>query len=84
VLPADQSLDVYFDDFMADELGTVERIYDLADQPLDADARAGMASFVEAHPRGRLGTIEYDLEPLGLSADGLRPRLRSYTERFQT
>ena len=38
VLPADRTIDVHFDEFMADDLAMVERVYDLAGQPLD-DAR---------------------------------------------
>lgn len=37
-LCADRSIDVRFDDFMADEVATVERIYALADQPFDDSA----------------------------------------------
>ena len=40
VLPADQTIDVHFDEFMADDLAMVARVYDLAGQPLDDRARA--------------------------------------------
>ena len=39
VLPADQTIDVHFDEFMADDLAMVGRVYELAGQPLD-DAHA--------------------------------------------
>ena len=39
MLPADQTIDVHFDEFMADDLAMVARVYDLAGQPLDARAR---------------------------------------------
>jgi hypothetical protein len=84
VLPAGQSTDVAFDRFMADELGVVEEIYGLADQPFNEAARQGMAAFVESHPRGRHGTIEYDLETLGLDPADLTPRLQPYADRFLT
>jgi len=82
LLPPAQSIDVRFDDFMADEEGTVAAIYDLAQQPYDDDVRAAMAAFVREHPRGRHGTIAYDLAEFGIDADERRRALRSYTDRF--
>ena len=82
LLPAAQSIDVRFDEFMADDLAMVERIYDLAGQPLDHTARAAMAAFIDEHPRGRHGTVEYDLGQFGLDADELRATFAFYTERF--
>src|SRR5690606_7128703 len=71
LLPDSQAVDVRFDDFMADEAGTVARIYELADQPLDARAEQAMADYVAEHPRGRHGGITYDLDQLGLRADAI-------------
>ncbi len=39
VLPADQTIDVHFDEFMADDMAMVARVYELAGQPLDERAR---------------------------------------------
>jgi hypothetical protein len=57
LLPAGQSIDVRFTDFMADEEGTIARIYELAGQPLTAAARAAMTQFRTEHPRGRHGGV---------------------------
>ena len=38
-LPADRTIDVRFDEFMADDLAMVARVYDLAGQPLDRRPR---------------------------------------------
>jgi hypothetical protein len=82
VLPAEQSLDVRFDEFMADDIATVERIYALADQPFTPDARAAMDAFMAEHPRGRHGTLRYDLADFGLESDERRAALAFYTDRF--
>ena len=82
LLPAGQTIDVRFDEFMADDLAMVGRVYELADQPLDARARSAMAAFMAAHPRGRFGTVEYDLAQFGLDAAERRAALGFYTERF--
>jgi hypothetical protein len=82
VLPAKQSIDVRFTDFMADEQGTLAAIYDLAGQPFGADVRAAMARFTTAHPRGRHGEVIYDLAQVGLDPDDVAQRFRGYRERF--
>lgn len=82
VLPPDQTIDVRFDEFMADDLAMVGRVYELAGQPLDDRARASMAAFMAAHPRGRHGAVAYDLGDFGLDAAERRRALSFYTERF--
>jgi len=82
VLPAAQSIDVRFEDFMADEDGTVAAIYELADQPLDDRARKAMTQFCVDHPRGRYGTVDYQPADLGLNADDVAARLEDYRKRF--
>jgi hypothetical protein len=82
VLPAAQSIDVTFDDFMADEQGTVAAIYELADQPYDERARAAMAQFCRDHPRGRHGGVIYTPTELGLDTDALAKQFDDYRTRF--
>jgi hypothetical protein len=82
LLPAERTLDVRFDEFMADDLAMVARVYDLAGQPFDERARTSMAEFMATHPRGKFGTVEYDLGQFGLDGDERRRALAFYTERF--
>lgn len=82
VLPAGQSIDVRFDDFMADERGTLADIYRLADQPFGDDVRAAMSDFLTEHPRGRYGGVIYDAADLHLDPAALADRFQAYRERF--
>ena len=82
VLPADQTVDVHFDEFMADDMAMVARVYELAGQPLDERARASMGTFMAEHPRGKFGTVEYDLAQFGIDAAERRKALAFYTDRF--
>jgi hypothetical protein len=82
VLPVDHTLDVRFDEFMADDLAMVARVYELAGQPFDATARSAMNDFIAAHPRGKFGTIDYDLTQFGLDPNERRHALAFYAERF--
>ena len=82
VLPTGQSIDVPFDEFMADDVAMVGRIYELADQPMTDGARAAMQAFMDEHPRGKFGGIRYDLADFGLDPAERRRALRFYTDRF--
>jgi hypothetical protein len=82
LLPDAQSMDVRFDQFMADDLGTVRRIYELADQPMDAAAEAAMAEYGATHQRDRHGKVIYDPAQLGLDVARRRADMRDYSERF--
>ena len=82
LVPDAQSIDVRFHEFMADDLAMVERIYAVADQPLPDTSRASMRAFLDAHPRGRFGTVEYDLPQFGLDAEERRHALSAYTQAF--
>ncbi len=82
LIPPERSIDVRFDEFMADELGTVAQIYDLAGEPLTATARAAMVEYLEQHRRNRLGTIATSAEMFGLDEHDLPSRFTRYRERF--
>jgi hypothetical protein len=82
LLPARQSVDVLFDDFMADDVAMVERLYGLADQPFTAAVRSTMDAFMAEHPRGKHGRVLYDLADIGLDRAERREALHFYVERF--
>jgi hypothetical protein len=80
--PDKQSLDVTFQEFMADELATVQQIYRLAGLTLDDSARGAMTSYREEHSREKHGRVEYDLTPFGIDPEERRHALRFYADRF--
>ncbi|MGX9788609.1 sulfotransferase family protein [Mycobacterium sp. MMS18-G62] len=84
VVGAQRSVDVRFDEFMADEPGVAQRIYDLAGEPMSDEARASMATYLAGHQRGRLGRVATSAEMFGLDEDDLHARFAPYVERFLT
>ncbi|NND81755.1 MAG: sulfotransferase [Gammaproteobacteria bacterium] len=88
VWPAEQSLDIMFHEFMADQQGTIERIYEHhgqrhPDMQLTAAARQQMDDFIANHPRGKYGRVKYKLkEYFGVDADQLRQRFDFYFDAF--
>jgi hypothetical protein len=81
-LGPERSIDIRFDEFMADELGVAERVYALAGEPFTDDARTAIADYLAGHRRGRLGNVETSCEMFGLTPDALRERFAPYVERF--
>jgi Sulfotransferase family len=84
LIPDGQAIDVRFHEFMADDFAMVERIYDVAGQPMTTTARTAMNDFLATHERGKFGTVVYDLEDFGIDPDERRIAMASYAERFQT
>ena len=83
LLPEAQSIDVPFHQFMADDMGMVERIYDKAGLPMDDHAHSEMQDFIASHPRGKHGRVVYDLEgDFGINPAALRARFQFYFDAF--
>jgi hypothetical protein len=82
VIAAGRSIDVTFDDFMADELGVAEQVYGLVGEPVTDDARAAITEYLAGHQRGRLGKVVTSGEMFGLDEDELRRRFAPYVNRF--
>jgi hypothetical protein len=78
----ERSIDVRFDDFMADELGVAEKVYGLVGEPVNDDARAALTDYLAAHQRGRLGKVVTSCEMFGLDEDELHARFAPYVSRF--
>ncbi|WP_255955084.1 sulfotransferase family protein [Streptomyces odontomachi] len=82
LVPAEQSIDVRFHEFMADETGTVRRIYETVGQPYTAEAQAAIEEYLATHRRGRHGRVDYRLTDLGLDVDERRAARAEYLARF--
>ena len=81
VLPADQTIDVHFDEFMADDVAMVSASTTVARQPIDAAPRGDGWVHGRTSP-GRFGTVEYDLPLFGLDRQEVHATTDFYTERF--
>lgn len=83
LLPVDRTVDVFFDEYMADEMGTIERVYAAAEIELTPQARAEIAAHQAAHPRGKEGRVVYDLRrDFAITPDEVRAGFGAYLDRF--
>lgn len=81
-IPPERSIDIRFDDFMADEIGVAEQVYALAGEPFDGPVRAAIGTYLDGHRRGRLGRVATSAQMFGLDEDDLRARFAKYSARF--
>jgi len=82
VIATERSIDVTFDDFMADELGVAERVYGLVGEPVTDEARGALSEYLAGHQRGRLGKVVTSCEMFGLNEGEMRERFAPYVSRF--
>jgi hypothetical protein len=82
-IPNGQVLDVFFDEVRENELGVIEKIYEVADFPLTLSARAEIGSQLNTRARGFVpmsrGRIAYDLRAdYGIDPNDLRSEFDYY------
>lgn len=83
LLPEDRTIHVYFHEYMADEMGTLQRVYDAAGIEFTDEARAEVAAYQAAHPRGKEGRVVYDLRgDFSTTPEEVRSRFGAYFEAF--
>lgn len=79
----DQSIDVLFHDYMADQEGMARRIYALAGLDLPPETEARLRGYLAENPRHAAGKVVYDLEgTFGTAVAALRERFAFYYDRF--
>jgi hypothetical protein len=75
-------VDVRFEDFVADQAGTVRGVYEHFGLDWSPEVETAVREHLAAKPRGRHGGHEHSFEALGLDADELRARFAAYQELF--
>ena len=84
VIPPERSIDVRFDQFMADEMAVAAQVYEKAGEELDDAARTAVADYLAGHQRGRHGTVATSPEMFGLHERDLQEPFAPYVARFLT
>lgn len=80
---ADQSIDLLFHEYMADQEQVLRRVYDLAGLDLPPDVEAGLLAYLAENPRNKHGRVIYDLEGVfAVDVARTRERFAFYYDRF--
>jgi hypothetical protein len=83
VVPADQRLDVDFNELVADDEAVMRRLYDVAGLPVTEQSDAERAAYVENHPRRKHGEIDNDLHRnFGADVDAIREQFSFYYDKM--
>jgi hypothetical protein len=79
-IPAGSILDVKFDDFVKDNLGSVERVLRFAGMELTPAARQAMERYNAERPRYAHGRIAYRLQDFGIDAAERRAAFSAFPQ----
>lgn len=82
VIGPDRSMDVRFDDYMADQIGVAEKVYALAGESMTDDDRIAIDGYLAEHKRNRFGRVQTSCDMFGIDEHDLRERFAPYTQRF--
>lgn len=81
-LPEAQVVDLYFRDFMQDQVGTVRRAYEHFGLSLPANAATAMHAFLDDNPADKHGKHLYELADTQLDLEALRQLFGNYETHF--
>jgi len=74
----DQIIDLQFEDFVKDQLGTVKKIYQKFDWDLDSTSEERMKHFLIQNPKDKHGAHNYTLADFGLSEEQINKKYGNY------
>lgn len=74
----DQIIDLHFEDFASDHIGTVRKIYDKFDMNLSDETINRFKTFLAENPRDKNGLHMYRLEDFGLTEEMVNKKFSEY------
>ncbi len=79
----EQIIDLKFEDFVMDQIGTIERIYDRFGWEMTAIARDNFRMFIEENPKDKHGRHEYALSDFGLREQEVNAQFSKYLAFYE-
>ena len=76
----DQIIDLHFEDFANDHIGTARKIYDKFGWELTDETIARFRAFLDENPRDKNGLHMYELENFGLTEETVNRKFEQYIE----
>ena len=74
--------DMHFSDFVTDQFGVVQDIYQSFDLPMSDEGALRMKAFTDDNPKGKHGTHRYTPEEFGVDPKKVRQEFQSYITRY--
>ena len=82
-LPESQVVDLYFQDFMQDQVGAVRRVYEHFGLQLSSNAASAMQGFLDENPFDKHGRHLYKFSDIGMGENEVRSLFREYQDYFE-
>jgi hypothetical protein len=83
LIPAEQSTDISFHHLNGNEMEILSRLYATSGTEMTADAQAAFRHYLDDNPRGKHGSLRYDLQGhFGRTPSEVRSRFAFYFDRF--
>jgi hypothetical protein len=79
----DQIIDLKFEDFLKDQVGTIRKIYERFGWELTEEAVDKFKIFLADNPREKHGKHEYSLDDFGLEKDKINQQFSKYLEFYK-
>ncbi len=76
----DQIIDLKFEDFANDQIGTARKIYERFNWDLTEDTIQRFERFLFENPRDKNGLHFYELDTFGLTKEGINEKFRDYND----
>ncbi len=80
----DRIIHVKFDDFVKDQMGIIEGIYERFNWKMTDEARKRISTFIKENPKDKNGVHQYSLEEYGISKDYVNKRFERYINFLNT
>jgi hypothetical protein len=82
-LPENQVFDVYFRDFIKDQVGSVRRAYQHFGLDLSDEAASAMQTFLDDNPADKHGKHLYSFDDIGMDEQEVRELFHDYQSYFE-
>ena len=79
----DQIIDLKFEDFVMDQVGTIEKIYKRFGWELSEEVRQSFREFLRENPKDKHGKHEYSLKDFGLHEHEVNRQFSKYLEFYK-
>ena len=79
----DQIIDLKFEDFVKDQVGTIEKIYDRFGWDLSEEAVSNFRDFLAKNPKDKHGKHTYSLDAFGLKEEEVNRQFSKYLEFYE-
>lgn len=79
----DQIIDLKFEDFVKDQIGTIEKIYERFGWNLSEEAVNNFRTFLAKNPKDKHGKHFYSLDAFGLKEDEVNQQFSKYLEFYE-